>query len=146
MITFRDQIKVKKQSRRSKILHPVGKWQEKNPKIDFARGPTWHVHPTVDLAWNFHKKYPFVFLFPWIFPRGVITVFLHCAISPYYSSISNFLSQLQTSSQYNCTKGCHWNPCSTWLCTSWASFFLFKTSFIWSYSEHFTQWLAILLK
>ena len=23
---------------------------------DFARGPTWPVHPTVDLALNFHKK------------------------------------------------------------------------------------------
>ena len=25
---------------------------------DFARGPTWPVHPTVDLALNFHKKIP----------------------------------------------------------------------------------------
>ena len=25
---------------------------------DFARGPTWPVHPTVDLALYFHKKIP----------------------------------------------------------------------------------------
>ena len=25
---------------------------------DFARSRTWHVHPTVDLALNFHKKIP----------------------------------------------------------------------------------------
>ena len=25
---------------------------------DFARGPTWPVHPTVDLALNFHKEIP----------------------------------------------------------------------------------------
>ena len=43
---------------------------------DFPRGPTWHVHPTVDFALNFYKKkYPFMFLVPWIFPRGVLLSF-----------------------------------------------------------------------
>ena len=58
MITYRGQIKVKKQSKKNRILHPV--WQMTRKKTleimfsrDFARCPTWPVHivhPTVDLA------------------------------------------------------------------------------------------------
>ena len=45
---------------------PVWQMTRKNPKNkrDFARGPTWPVHPTVDLALNFHKKIPIMFLVP----------------------------------------------------------------------------------
>jgi hypothetical protein len=61
LITFRGQIKVKKQSRKSKILHPVWQIRRKTLKKkkfsrDFAGAPHIQLHPAVDLALNFHKK------------------------------------------------------------------------------------------
>jgi hypothetical protein len=61
LITFRGQIKVKKESRKSKILHPVWQIAKKNPKNkSFQEILQEHLqlHPSVDLALNFHKKIP----------------------------------------------------------------------------------------
>ena len=68
---------------------------------DFARGPTWPVHPTFDLVSNLHRKIPFMFRVPWIFLRGVITVFLHCVTYTHGVNLIKYLTEIWIPSEIN---------------------------------------------
>ena len=84
LITFKGQIKVKKQSRKSRIFHLVWQITRKNPlKIKgfnrFCRSTLYPITYSCSFGHKFSlKKCPSIALVRPKFLRGVITVLLHC--------------------------------------------------------------------